>query len=298
MFRLLLMSLLGMAWSSTLPGAQPKQPMRITLWAMDANGDNARELGGFPGYPIINSPEVSPDGRTVAVDGWKHGQKYPDAHVLLFDVETQQMRDLGPGCMPSWSADGVWVGISKYHPNRICLREVDAETEHEVDQSGWAIQLSPDGGKAAYVRDSDKLVVDDFASNTQLEYTPDREDPYRYIMHNCCWSPDSRRVCFLGRRRSGRREIAILTVDGGDPELHVLCDASDIDPDIDWSPDGTKITFPRRGKAGQPGQIMVVNPHEPNQSPVPLAGQPKDRSNRGMCWTPDGQTLYFVSNSE
>ncbi|MCA9053532.1 MAG: PD40 domain-containing protein [Planctomycetaceae bacterium] len=292
----LALTLLGQLILSSALTAADKVPMAISIWAIDADGSNVRELGAIPGYPIINSPEVSPDGTWVAVDGWKHGEKNTAGHVLLLNVETKETRDLGPGCMPSWSADGEWLGISKYAPGGVYMRQVDSDVETCMDPTGWAIQLSSDGTKAAYVRHSSKLVVDDFASNTQREYIPDQEDPYRYIMHNCRWSPDSSRICFIGVRQSGKREVAILSIDPQNPDLTVVCDADNIDPDIAWHPHDDRITFPSQPKASQPGQIMVVNARQP-ADPLPFPGQPPDRSNRGMCWTADGQTLIFVSNA-
>lgn len=290
-----LASLLGSA--NFLP-ADDQPPMAMAVWALDADGANAREIGAIPGYPIINSPEVSPNGKWVAVDGWKIGQKNVDAHVLLLNVETRETRDLGPGCMPSWSADGEWVAISKYAPHGVYMRNVNTDAEQIMDGAGWAIQLSPDGGQAAYIRGGNKIVVDEFATNTQREYVPAKEDPYRYIMHNARWSPDSRRIAFLGWRTSGKKEIAILTLDSQNPELLVLCDASNVDPDIAWHPQDGRITFPGKvdKQARKPGQILTATADHPGDA-MPLPGQPPDRTNRGMCWTADGKTLIFVSNA-
>jgi Tol biopolymer transport system component len=280
------------------PVAAADPPMAMSIWAMDSDGANARELGAIPDYPIINSPEVSPDGKWVAVDGWKAGQKSTDAHVLLLNVETKETRDLGAGCMPSWSADGEWVAISKYAPRGVALRNIHSDVEHVMDSQGWAIQLSPDGGKAAYIRGGHKIVVDDFATNTQREYIPDEVDNYRWIMHNPRWSPDSKRIAFLGWRLSGKKEIAVLILDQQKPGLVVLCDASDVDPDIAWHPTDHRITFPRKpNKVDQiAGQLLMVRENQIGEREL-LPGQPQDRSNRGNCWTADGKTLIFVSNA-
>ena len=56
--------------AAALEAAEPSSKV-TAIYAMDADGANAREVARIPDYPIINSPEVSPDGRRIAVDGWK-----------------------------------------------------------------------------------------------------------------------------------------------------------------------------------------------------------------------------------
>ncbi len=60
----------------------------------------------IPDYPEIYSPEISPDAKWIAVDGWKRGQSNVAAHLLIASVDTDEVRDLGIGCIPQWSADG------------------------------------------------------------------------------------------------------------------------------------------------------------------------------------------------
>jgi hypothetical protein len=68
----------------------------------------------IPDYPQMYSPEISPDGKWIAVDGWKHGQNNLAAHLLVASLETDEVRDLGIGCIPHWSADSRRIAYSKY----------------------------------------------------------------------------------------------------------------------------------------------------------------------------------------
>lgn len=94
----------------SVPGSQslPTGPI-IEIMALDADGTNLRTVVAIPNYSIINSPEVSPDGEWIGVDGWKHGQVLTDAHLLLVHLKIGIVSDLGIGAMPTWSADGRWM---------------------------------------------------------------------------------------------------------------------------------------------------------------------------------------------
>lgn len=286
--------LIGMAMVTDV-GRDADPPVTATaIYAMDADGRNVRELASIYDYPIINSPEVSPDGKWVAVDGWKRDQSLTDARILLVHMEDGAVLDLGKGAMPSWSADGKWIAFCKYGPERgVYIRSVDGETERLIDREGWGIQWAPDGLKAAYTR-SGKFVIYDFIGDTRREISVAEGWPYQSIYWNCKWSSDSREICFLGRRRDGRREISILDLAGHQPKLRVRADGADFNPDIAWRSDGSRVTIPKKSQPGERGQIYVFDPNR-YEPPIRLEGQPADRANSGMCWSPDGETLLFLS---
>ncbi|HLJ11322.1 MAG TPA: M56 family metallopeptidase [Planctomycetaceae bacterium] len=276
----------------------PRGPL-IEIYAMNVDGTNARRVAGIPGFPIINSPEISPDGKWVAVDGWTWDQKTPDAVLLIVNLETGLVKNLGMGAMPSWSADGLWIAYSKYEPEGgVFIREVDGSAERLIDRNGWGIQWAPDGFKLAYERGGN-LIVYDLRSNEGREVFPQGTTPYQYIYWNCKWSPDSKRVCFKGRRFDKTVDIAIVsTIDAG-PNLRVVCDGQDYNEDIGWHPNGSRVTIPRKVMPDRLGQIHhgQIYEFDPDRDAPPklLAGQPADRNNGGMCFSPDGKTFIFMS---
>ena len=132
-------------------GADPSAKV-TAIYAMDADGGNVRELASIPDYPIINSPELSPDGEWVAVDGWKRDESLTDARILLVHLEDGAVLNLGKGAMPSWSADGKWIALCKYGPERgVYICSLDGETERLIDREGWGIQWAPDGETLIFV---------------------------------------------------------------------------------------------------------------------------------------------------
>lgn len=277
------------------PAANPApRGIEIEIYALGADGKTARRVAAIPAFPIINSPEVSPDGAWVAVDGWNWDQDLHDAHLLIVNLRTGELKDLGQGAMPSWAPDGKWIACSKYGPDGgVFIREVDGNVEELIDRDGWGILWSPDGEKLAYTRDGN-IVVFNRVTGRRHEVFPAGEAPYAYIFWNCAWSPDSRRICFKGQRHDKSIDIAIVSATGDGPELRVRCEGQDYNEDIAWHPNGRRITIPRGSAAGQTGQIFEFDP-DGDAPPALLAGQPADRNNAGMCWSRDGKTFYFVS---
>ena len=247
----------------------------------------------IPGYPIICSPEISPDGRWVAVDGWKQGQSNVEAHMFIVDLKSDELKDLGIGCIPHWSADGRQIGYSKYGKG-VFIRTIDApEEEISVDPQGWSIHFSYDGLKAAYNKRGN-IVIHTLATNEKRLVFPANGSPYNYIEHNFCWSPDSQRICFKGHRRNGTVEVGIVWVTGNDPKLRIRCDATTVQSDFAWNPDGQRIMFPKLPAAGQYQQLHEVDP-DGDGPDVRYLKQPERRNNGGMCWSRDGKTLVFMS---
>jgi Tol biopolymer transport system component len=248
----------------------------------------------IPEFPIINSPEISPDGRWIAVDGWKHDENLQDARLLFVSPQTGDVRNLGIGAMPTWSRDGRWIAFSKYGPNGgVFITQFDGLDQRLIDSDGWSIQFSPDGLKAAYsVRGT--MVVYDFIGDSKRALIPTNNVSYEFIYHNSTWSPDSKRICFKGKRRGGGEEFGIISAVDDAPVVRVRCSAEDYHPDIAWHPDGLRIAVPRKEKPGEHARLDEFNP-DSDDPPVPVKGQPTDRHNGGLCWSRDGRTLYFVS---
>ena len=274
-----------------LPLLVTEGPMTLIM-ALDADGTNLRTVGSIPQFPIINSPEVSPDGEWIGVDGWKHGQTNVDAHLLLIHLKTGIVSDLGKGAMPTWSADGRWIAFTRYGGGCFIGR-VNEERERQIEPGGWAITWSPDGQSLAYVKGRD-LIVQDVRSGVRHEVFGEGKSPYVHIMHNPEWSPDGSRVCVLGTRPNGNREFATVSAEGSEPGLQVCCNAEGFNPDIGWSKDGRRLIIPHGGADGKPGQLYVYD-FETKGEPTLLEGQPSDRTNHGNDWSPDGKTLYFAS---
>ena len=250
----------------------------------------------IPDYPIINSPEISPDKKWVAVDGWKHGQNNVSAHVLVASLESDEVLDLGTACIPHWSADGRRIGYSKYSAG-VFIRDFgkDADDEELIDAQGWSIHFSNDGLKAAYVFNGNNLAIYDLKTQKKKLIFPEQQSPFSYIEHNFCWSPDSQRICFKGHRGDGKTlDVGIVATEGDDPKLRVRCDGKDVQSDFVWLAHGNRLMFPKIPANGHQTQIFELNP-DGDQPATRYPHQPKNRSNGGLCWSRDESILVYMS---
>lgn len=261
--------------------------------------DGRRKAITFPGFGFVCSPEISPDNKWVAADGWERNQTNRDAHVLVASLETDEVRDLGIGCMPNWSADGKKIAYCRYGEG-VFIRSFEEGNDDDelIDPEGWAIQFSSDGLHVAYVKRNgvrrNDLVIRNVSTGEQRAVFAAGDNPYRYIEHNIEWSPDSSKIVFRGHRRTGGIDIATISTAANGPNLTVCCNGADVAPDFTWQPDGRKILFPRQ-IAGQLSQIYEV-PAEKDQQPVRYTSQPEDRSNSGLDWSRDGKVFSFMSD--
>jgi Tol biopolymer transport system component len=218
-----------------------------------------------------------------------------EAHLILIHLKTGAIVDRGLGAMPSWSSDGKWIAYSRYgrhgEPGGVFVGSVDGTKEALIDREGWAIAWSPDGRRVAYVLRDDLMILD--VTTNERHRVFGETAPYTWILHNIKWSPDSRRIAFQGVARDMPRTIKLATVSAekGTTDLQVLGDATDLLPDIGWSPDGSMLVVPSRAACEKPGQLWKVT----LAGRQPFPGQPTDRHHGGNGWSPDGKTLFIVS---
>ena len=161
--------------------------------------------------------------------------------------------------------------------------------------------LSPDGARAAFIRDHN-LWVREVATGTETQLTTDGMEDFGYATNNAgwtksdrpvlLWSPDSRMIKTFQHDARGVGEMFLVTTNVGHPELEA------------WKyplPEDTVIFRIHR---------VVIHVEGPEAPRVVRLQMPPDQHRSTICdhvfcggtfadveWAPDGSALAFVSSS-
>jgi Tol biopolymer transport system component len=228
-----------------------------------------------------HSPRWSPDGshiafkRTMPVSG--------QVQVFLRDMEAGNDAAIGPPGNYTfsdlrWSDDGSELNFTKPAFSAAQLYRVDlrAGTAERLGATMGAlgdppqdVSVAPDEGRVAFFRNGEWSLMDLASGDSTLITTtgfgagdvhctdagpriaqggprafiaePDgtaRELPYQMV-HRTRFSPDGERVALLIMQR-----LVVVDADGGRPaEVYEGDVQSDLVQDVDWAPDGKRLTF-------------------------------------------------------
>ena len=264
------------------------------FYALSEDGEQLRRLFGVPGTSF-GSPAVSPDGKLIAFDGWEVGKNTGAARIFVVAIDQSSFREVCTGNMPTWSADGKYLTMSRSgtNPSGVWMASADGDQLEHVD-SGWGAQWAPDGKTIGYLQGSQIVLYDVETGETRTVF-PAGEEPYRGVYWNMEFSPDSRRICFLGRNSDGTSDIAIVSLDDPEAEIKVIMKGQTVYPGFAWHPKGNRVCF----TMGHPETgIFQVYEFDPDSDAPPflMKGQDPGKRNREVCWMPDGSELVYVAD--
>jgi dipeptidyl aminopeptidase/acylaminoacyl peptidase len=188
----------------------------------------------------------------------------------------------------SWNLSGRW---------EIYILDLDGNAAPQQVTSGkgakFAPRWSPNGQQLAYTLDLDgsenyDIFVLNLAIGEHLNLTPNTPDA---IMPAYAWSPDGEWIAFSSDR-SGRFDTYVMPSIGG--QARRVLDQPHPDWEVYWSPDGSMLAVVVEGQ-GQDHWIYLVPLEGGQPYPISIDGDPicaKD-----ACWSPDGKSLAFASNT-
>ncbi|HEY1913368.1 MAG TPA: S9 family peptidase [Vicinamibacterales bacterium] len=277
----------------------------------------------------VGSPELSPDGRTVAytVRQTNWDDNTYDTQIWLADVGSGATRQLTAGKKssqsPAWSPDGSRIAFVSDRTDKRQIYLIDprggeAEPLTSLDDGIDRFEWAPDGKTIAYsatdpksaaAKDRDKkygefLVVEQDYRMTQLyvidvatRVTRTLTSGGAFTVGDFSWSPDSRSIAFDHRinpalANGGSADISIVTVSDASVRKLVTQEGPDTNPV--WSPDGSRIAF----------QTAMANPaffySNSLIAVVPAAGGTPTLLSSGfdedpsiVAWKPNG--LFFAA---
>lgn len=293
-----------------LIGSQPRLPLpfgiaRPGLVAFDLGGDiYLAHADGTERTQLTFGPNVddhatwSPDGTMLAYES-EQGDLSTALIVIGADgLHPVTVADhLAQAGNITWAPDSRRLAVSARSVGEAAFHIFVAEANHPAviqlggpDLFGVEPSWSPDQTKIAFTRVApccggppDALwLVDSDGSNPHQLST--RTGSGVALWHTA-WSLDGKRLAFLADGNGGAQDVFVINADGTGERN--ISDSPENEWWPSWSPDGTRIAFPRMSNDQDAGTMVVVDPD--GSAAVSLAG-PSVNSNPPV-WSPDGTRL-------
>lgn len=274
----------------TLPPGPAERPS-IDLYSMNSDGSNLKKLAApLKGFVQIASAEWSGDGTRLVGDMSNGGTE--TSRIVVMNSDGSNMRDLGPGCMPSLSPDKKEVVFSQ--PSSGIMRmNADGSSRKLVDPSGWGTQWSPNGKSIAWASGSNVVLLDPKTNKRRQLLTAEQSAQLSDVYWNLGWSLDSKSIAFKARKADRTGDVlAVADVDSTAGFRIIYAGPDRINEDLTWHPDGRDVVVSLLIPPSKTSKLFLINRDTP-AAPKLLPGQPADWNVLGSDWSPDGTTIAF-----
>src|SRR4029079_14313437 len=131
-------------------------------------------------YPTVGSPKISRDGKWLLCDAEQKDQKEPGRKMLLMTIDGQNVREIGPGMMPTWSPNGNHVVFSNAG---VQLMDLETNRVRTLVSNGWSGQWARSGNLVAFTQGSAIKTID-VESERITDVLSQADTPYQQIYWN------------------------------------------------------------------------------------------------------------------
>jgi Tol biopolymer transport system component len=224
------------------------------IYKMNPDGSNQEVVYSKSGWKSF-APSVSPDGRYIAFNSEKDGDKN-SRDIYIFDFETKTIRNLtgawNPNerdTYPDWSSDGKYIAFSGEKGGNFDI---------------YTFSLNDNNIK--------RLTTD-----KAMDIMPD-------------WSPDNSRILYS----SGEYDtlnLKLVNSDGTNNSYIFKTDTRDWN--ADWSPDGTEIVFERFNKGNEVGNIVIYKFANNSLEQITNNRKGSRIAAENPDYSPDGNKIVF-----
>jgi Tol biopolymer transport system component len=278
-----------------IANGNPEPPYE--LWKINAAGGEPQRLAETPGY-TCGSPDWSPDGKRIAYDTWRIGQTFNDSKIAIIRADGTHSKIIGDGGMPSWSPDGTQLACHTYvSPQTIIVMNADGSGREIIINHWGSPRWLPRGNRIASLGTDGQIYVYDLAAGKERSIFPkryqsvlQRPGSFHYLSEiGFGISPDGSRFSF-----GSEDGLFLATLDERTMQTGLTWPIkSGKVRHCSWSPDGKRIAFGYTTGGQSLEQIYIFDLE--TQSAAPLPGLDTKRNNSCPDWSPDGETIIFVS---
>ena len=244
-------------------------------------------------------PSLAPDGKTYV-----YASRSNDNYDIFFQrvggknavnlTEDSNANDT----QPVFSPDGERIAFrSEREPRGIYVMGASGENPRRIADFGFHPSWSPDGKEIVVSTFSQD--VPSVRNQSALWIINVESGEKRLLIENYsmqpAWSPNGKRIAFWFTESRGRRDVATISLDGGDPV--VVTDAGNTNWNPVWSPDGKFLYFASdRGGSMAFWRVAIDEDSgkilsEPEVVPTPA------NFNRHLSFSRDGKRMIYVQTN-
>lgn len=279
--------------ASSFPLASADEAAQVSnhqLFAIRPDGSEVKQITNDPTFRF-GSAYWSPDGKQIAADRAPANQNVQATDVVVMDADGSNLRELGPGSMPTWSPDGKLLTFHVYPGDgAIIVAQANGEGREEVAAHWGSPRWTADPRYIVSIFKYRAFAVLDLKTgDEQVIALAGGSSPYPGFD----LSADGKRICYGDASRGG---LVVADVD----EKYRLSNfqrflGSDRCTFCSWSPDAKRVVFSKQMGLGAMSQLFILDV-DSGDPPDVLIGQSPAAANVNPQWSPDGEWIIYSSD--